>query len=93
MPFTKWLRCIITILPCVQFCSSWLHAGSPHLARYATGSEMREKQKKHVLHSLFTSFDANPRGPLKMLEPQNPRIDEFYAVQACRATDLKAPKL
>ena len=34
-----------------------------------------------------------PTSPYTTLEPQNPRIDEFYVVRELRATDFKAPKL
>ena len=35
----------------------------------------------------------NPTSPPTILEPQNPRIVEFYVVQERRATDFNAPKL
>ena len=37
--------------------------------------------------------DSYPTSPFTILEPHNPRIVEFYAVQERRATNFKAPKL
>ena len=34
-----------------------------------------------------------PTSPFTILEPHNPRIDEFHVIQERRASDFKAPKL
>ena len=32
-------------------------------------------------------------GPFRILEPEDQKIDEFYAFQECGATDFEAPEL
>ena len=47
----------------------------------------------NVGHYQIHQHNAHQTSPITILEPQNPWIDQFYAVGERRATDFKALKL
>ena len=55
-------------------------------------SESRTRLFLHEKSSRLPAGWTSSTSPFSNLEPENPRIDEFYVVQERLAKDFKAPK-